>query len=359
LEQLVNLVERQPDIRALVERQFAVLSREQRIRRLRDRCSAEMYVCLKNIFGSERLDDILLREYAELNPEEQDVYRHVAVVQAMGGRVHRQLILRLLGVEAGRLQALLTPLEGIVTEYDILPRDGLYGWTTRHDVIADVIATYKFAAPDELYALLRRLIEGINPTVWLELESARAICINEWGIARLPNDEDQLTLFKKLISTIPGERIPRRRLIKKYLNIGRLDDAGQAIQAAYETIGQDNIIDRYRVYLAQARAEQTPGILDEDRIAMLYTAHSLALRCIRNAPSDRHNYRSLAEVGLALARRTGDTTELDDAIEKMKAGEELTLDPELSRDRRIIEQAARTFQLSSRAAADGSGSDVA
>lgn len=55
-----------------------------------------MFVCLKNIFGRTDLDYILLEEYAGLNEPEQDIYRHVAALQAMDARVHRQLVLRCL-----------------------------------------------------------------------------------------------------------------------------------------------------------------------------------------------------------------------------------------------------------------------
>jgi hypothetical protein len=192
IDHLVSLVDQQPRIRQLVEDSFLALGRHQRVAHLRDRCSADMYVCLKNIFGNDELDGILLREYADLAPELQDIYRHVAVIQAMGGRVHRQLILRLLNIESGTLQALLALLEGVVDEFDIDPAAGLYGWATRHEVIARVVATYKFAAMDELRDVLTRLIEGLNPTVWVELETARAICSSDWGINRLPHPDEQV-----------------------------------------------------------------------------------------------------------------------------------------------------------------------
>ena len=53
-------------------------------------------MCLKNIFGFEELDDILLSEFKGLPEEAQDIYRYVCAIQAMGGKVHRQLIVRLL-----------------------------------------------------------------------------------------------------------------------------------------------------------------------------------------------------------------------------------------------------------------------
>ena len=344
MEQLINLVEREPRIRELVEPRFSLLTRSQQLRRLRERCSAEMYVCLKNIFGSERLDDILLREYAELSVEEQDVYRHVAVLQAMGSKVHRQLILRLLGIESGTLKGMLQTLEGIVSEYDISARLGLYGWATRHDVIAAAISSYKFSDSDELYDLISRLIDGINPTVSLELDTARSICTTDWGIPRIPEPSRQIMLLRKMISILPGERTPRRRLIRKLLDLNQLDGADQEIQRARLDIGNDSIIDRYRVLLSLQRAESTTGILNEDRIAMLNQAKLLALACINDSPNDRHNYRVLAEVAVALSRRIQDLGPLDEAIDYMLEAEQVILDPELARDRRHFEQTRRDIE---------------
>jgi GTPase SAR1 family protein len=345
MEELVNLVERQPNIRSLVEQTFALLTRPQRIRHLRDRCSAEMYVCLKNIFGSARLDDILLREYAELNREEQDIYRHVAVLQSMGCKVHRQLILRVLEIESGHLSSMLELLDGIVSEYDINPRQGLYGWTTRHDVVADAISTYKFADAGELRELLDRLIDGINPTVWLELETVRAICTTDWGISHLPDAQEQIQLLKKVISIVPAERTPRRRLIRRFLDLGDLDSAEQEMTRVKAEIGQDDIIERYRALLYIQRAETTAGILNEDRLAMLQSARNQVLRCIENFPGDRFNYRTFADVGVSIARYSGDLKVLDEAIERMKHAESSILDPELMKDRRRYEQVRRNYAL--------------
>jgi hypothetical protein len=145
IEALVNLLQTTPSIRALVDTSFLTMSRAEQIRRLRYRCAADMYVCLKSIFATDALDAILLREYAALEPALQDTYRHVSALEAAGTRIHRQLIIRLLGIQADKIGGLLALLDGLGEEYDIQPEDGLYGWQTRHPVIATTIARYKFA----------------------------------------------------------------------------------------------------------------------------------------------------------------------------------------------------------------------
>jgi hypothetical protein len=67
-------------VRALVEGGFSGFSRTERRRRLTQRCEADMFVCLKNIFASEKLDDIIIREYETLNLPFQEVYKTVAAM---------------------------------------------------------------------------------------------------------------------------------------------------------------------------------------------------------------------------------------------------------------------------------------
>ncbi len=347
---MVNLVDQQPEIKKLVEDDFLLLGRLDKMRRLRNRCSADMFVCLKNIFRNENLDNILLQEFADLEPSARDVYRHVAAVQAMGGRVHRQLVVRLLGVDAGGLQSLLGQMEDVVSEYDVNHTMGLYGWSTRHDVIAAVIATYKFADQDELYQLLERLIEGLNPTVHIELETARAIASNDMGINRISDVERQKVLLHKLIAVVPAERTPRRRLVRLFLKQNDLPEAERAITNSQKDVGEDNIINRYRAVLAMQRAEHLVGILDEDRQAMLPEAERLAKACISRQPSDRYNYRALADVGVIFARRFSNLRLLDEAITAMRGAESEIPDPDFSQERGRFEAQRRRYAATSGAA---------
>jgi len=341
IERFVNLVEQQPPIQALVEDAFSNLNHQQRVRHLRDRCSAEMYVCLKNIFGFEELDDILLSEFKQLEPAPQDIYRYVCAIQAMGGKVHRQLIVRLLGIEAGQLATLLGQLDGVISEHDINVNRGIYGWSARHDVIANVIATYKFGDPEEQRELLRDLITGLNPTVWVELETANAMATSEMGIDRLASHQEQVQLLTELVGVVPGERTPHRRLVKKYLQADDAFSARRAIDAATRDLGQDDIIDRYRVRLLELRASRTANLMIEDRVALLHEARSQADKLLQRRPDDRHNYRLLCDVGIALLRLNGDGTVLEAGIRAFKLAEDAIPDPEFIADRKYYEQMLR------------------
>lgn len=341
MERLVNLVEQQPDIHALVDDSFLALNHHHRVRHLRDRCSADMYVCLKNIFGAEELDDILLREFKELDDAPQDIYRYVCAIQAMGGKVHRQLIVRLLGIDGGLVMSMLGQLDGVVFEEDIDARRGTFGWSARHDVIAEVIATYKFGDPEEQKDLLRSLIAGLNPSVPLELATANAIAGSDMGIGRLPSREDQIDLLTSLIAVVPSARTPQRRLVRKYLDAEDAAGAKQAIESASRNLGQDDIIDRYKVRLVMLRSANTQNLMLEDRVSLLHEARSQAEKLLFRRPDDRHNYRLMCDVGVELMRIRGDFSVLEYGIEKFRAVEDDIPDPDFVEDRKYYEQVLR------------------
>lgn len=341
---LIELTSQKPDIRELVEDRFLSLPRGEQIRVLRERCAADMYVCMKNIFASEELDFILLREYADLDEPAQEIYRNVAALDATGARVHRQLIMRTLGIDAGGLMATLTALTGIVSEYDIDPRNGLYGWETRHREIAKTIARYKFAAPADLEALFSSLIASINPSVRLEREAAKALCTDdEFGIDKLADGAKQIELLRRIVRLIPGEGIPRHRLIRHLIDQQRLDEAAKELRDAIDSIKINPVLGRYEVLLLIRKAQLTPGLMDEDRAAILLNAQALALKNVDRYPTDLHAFRIYGDVAVALASVGGGTAALDDAIERARGAESRILDPAQAEIRRRLETERRKF----------------
>lgn len=329
IEELVNLIDSQSSIRCLVDANFSNLNRVEQIRRLKSKCSADMFVCLKNIFATDDLDAILLREFAALADHLQDLYRHVSALEASGTRVHRQLIIRTLGITAQQISALLLQTEGLVDEYDISVSEGLFGWATRHEVVAQMIAKYKFSDQSELFSLLERVIDNINPTLPLEQRTLRNICTSPYGIPRITDYRKQLELFEKLIRLAPGERVPRHRMISTLVYNGQIDTASQAIRDAEDKIGIDAVICRYKVKLAIYRAEHTSGILHGDRLAILRDAEGIAKNGVRRFPLDKYTYGSLMEVGLAFAEISRDTSMLDEALQLSREAHEKIMDPQL------------------------------
>jgi hypothetical protein len=201
IDHLVNLATAEPAVGALVQPEFALLTRGAQVQQLRLRARADMFVCLKNVFATEELDNILLQEYAELSEDQQAVYLGVAAIQAICGRAHRQLVLRLLDIRADQVADLLGNLSGIVDEYAIWEREGLYGWETRHPVIAEIITRYKYSSQDDLYRFLEDVIEHTNPTVRVELGAILEMCNADYaevGLAMAELNGDTTVLDEAL-----------------------------------------------------------------------------------------------------------------------------------------------------------------
>lgn len=325
---LVSLMQTKQQIHELVDPPFAQKSRREQVELLRRRCKADMFVCLKNVFATEALDDILLREFAGLDELHQDIYRHVAFLEATGAQVHRQLVLRLLGIEPAVMSGALRVLEGIVDEVDIDPREGLFGWSTRHRLIARTIARYKFASDEERAFFVERVIGGANPSEYIEREMLRALCDRDFGIGSLQDERSRENLLRQIIRRVPSERVPRHRLIALLLDQHKYSEADREIDIAIDNAKLDPPLARFKVAAALMRANETPGIMTEDRIAIVLDARRLALKAIERFPRDRFAYRSYFDVGTALARLSGDTDVAEDAYQRMVEAFDELLDPD-------------------------------
>lgn len=338
---LLDLTDRRPAIREMVEQKFLHFSRAEQIRILRERCAADMYVCMKNIFASEELDFILLREYGELDQAAQEIYRNVAALDATGARVHRQLIMRCFGIEAGSLMGILSSLTGIVSEYDIKPADGLFGWETRHREVAKTIARFKFAAQADLNDLFESVVSSINPSVRLERDTAKALCTDEFGIDRLADPAKRIAILRSIVKLLPGESIPRHRLIRHLIDHEQLDEAERELRVAIESIHRNPVLGRYEVLLLIRKAQLARGLLDEDRVALLLHGQGLALKNLERYPLDLHAYRIYGDLAIALAVHGGGVDVLEDSLKRAQDAEATILDPTLVEVRLRLEEELR------------------
>lgn len=334
---LINLVDRNSAIASLVQASFKSLSRAKQSEQLRRKCSADMYVCLKNIFATENLDTILLAEYDELEISLQEYYRYVAALEAIGTKVHRQLVIRILNMNADQVQSTLDGLRGIVDEFDIKPSDGIYGWSTRHIVIARKITEYKFSSSSELENLFDAVIDNINPSVPIELQSVRDLCDVEHGIGSLPDFGPRLRLYQRLIEIAPGERIPWHRYIRELLNEEDLEQVEFAIRDAKTAVGADAPIDRYSVRLLIARSKLLKGISGMDRKALLRKAYDLALRNSERHKYDKTSFYTLCECAIELINVGEDHTILDEALHRLRLAIETIADPDMNQKLRQYE----------------------
>lgn len=341
---LVALAGSRPQIRRLVDQSFASLSAAEQRQRLRQRCRADMFVCLKNIFLSEGLDQIILQEYAGLEDGLQDIYRLVSAIEATGAQAHRQWVMRLTGLESSAIPGLLNTLEGVVDEFDMNANEGIFGWSTRHPVIAQTVTKYKYSEDEDRESLLESLVDSLNPTVYVEMRSLVELCSSDYGIGSLNDDASQLRLLRRLVRRVPQERVPRHRLVRKLIDIGAWEDADTELRMAREEIGLDSPLQRYQCLLLIRRAEDVAGLLLEDRIAILREARRLALKHVERYPDNRYAYRTHMEVAESLARVAGDSSELEVAKDLISSASDRLLDPELQRDMNDVAALIRRYE---------------
>lgn len=331
IESLLSLVETVPELKSLVEAGFGGFSRTERRRRLQDRCEAGMFVCMKNIFGSEKYDDIILREYATLEVACQDVYRYVSVMEHSGIRVHRQMVMRILGIQGGTLSALLTNLTDIVHEYNVNEREGIFGWRVRHHVIAGIISRYKFYDLEKIVELFNTVIDNISPTFDIEIRTIRELCNIESGLSVIPDKRVQNNLLRKMMSVAPGERVPRHRLIRNLIELGEFEKAESEIRIFEKDFGYEAPVARYRIQLMIARATETPGLLREDRVVILEQARELATATATRYDSNKYVLGTYCELGVETFKLTGSMVVFDDAMKLLKRAEGRLGDPDVTR----------------------------
>ncbi|MDU8357653.1 SIR2 family protein [Pseudomonas syringae group sp. J309-1] len=330
VDELLTLVDTNPELKPLVENNFSGFSRAERKRRLTVRCESDTFVCLKNIFASEKFDDIVLREFASLPEDYREVYRLVAAMESSGINVHRQLVIRLLGIPAQNVTASLTNLVDIIHEYVISEKDGIYGWKGRHPVITDIISQYKMTDIKEYFSLFEKVIDNIVPTYDVEIRTIRQLCGFEKGINRIPDKHVRNKLLRKMISIAPGERVPRHRLIRNLIDINELEKADTEIRLFENDFKADGPVHRFKIMLLLARAERTLGILDEDRIAILDKARALASHAVDRYKDNKDIMRIFCDVGIEVFKKTKDMSVFDEAMGKLRLAEERIGDPDIT-----------------------------
>jgi SIR2-like domain len=357
IERLLSLVDINPELQHLVESGFTGFSRTERRRRLVQRCEADMFVCLKNVFASEKFDDIILREFSDLEASCSDVYRYVAAMESAGIRVHRQLVVRLLGISAGAIPSILSGLDGIVSEYEINPREGIYGWKVRHDVIAAIIARYKFYELDQQIELFSRVIDNISPTYDIEVRTIRELCNIETGLPRIPDKKIQNNLLRRMLSIAPGERVPRHRLIRNLIALGEFEKAETEIRIYEKDFKREAPIDRYKILLLIARATETKGLQPSDRSVIIEQARELAAASVDRYDGNKHVLGAYCEVGVHAFKLNGSHKIFDEAMSVLRKAESRLGDPDITRmvvryERRLSAQEISVAESDSDASAD-------
>lgn len=333
IRELCHLATNSPPLRALVERSF--LRQTPRVQRetLERRCSADMFVCLKTLFSSESLDEIVLKEYAAIDSPFQDVYRTTAALEAAGALPHRQMVLRLTNLPVSLVSSALEVLEGLVDEPEPnhYASPGIFSWRTRHEVVATLIARYKYSSPEELKALLEDVIATANPSYYEEARTLRELCNSEHGVRALPDVDDRIYLYRRIVEALPADRVARHRLVRELISAERLGDAEAELKGAIAEVGLDPPLQRYRVRLHIVRSRGA-GLLPEDRRAILERAMTEAEKGMSRFGDSKYMYFATADVAEEWFDVTGERGQMDWARHLLEKAYEDLLDPDL-RDR--------------------------
>jgi hypothetical protein len=154
-----------------------------------------------------------------------------------------------------------------------------------------------------------------------------------------------------MIEVAPAERIPRHRLIRTLLHMNDLEGVDEALRDAAANVSLDPPLARYKVRLLVRRAEQTKGILEEDRIAMLREALRVANENAKRFPGDMHAYITIADVAATIAERLKDPAILNQALEQLEEASESLLDPILTKALDDYRARARRIEAAAKRAA--------
>ncbi|MGB7407488.1 MAG: SIR2 family protein [Pontixanthobacter sp.] len=338
VDRLIELIDSSDQIRPLVENSFIGFSRQQKRTRLIEKCEQDMFVCLKNIFATDNFDAIILKEYNDLDDGLQEIYKLVSAMEASGVRVHRQLVLRAIGLPANQISMALNRLEGIVDEYEVSQKLGIYGWRTRHSVIATIIAKYKFSDQADYEKLFEHVISSLSPTWEIERRTINELSSFDTGIRRLSDVAAQNRLLRQMISVAPGERVPRHRLIKNLIDQEQFDVAETEIKVFESDLGRDGPVARYRALLLMRRALNTPGLADSDRLVMLEDAFARAISSQERYSNNKTVFYIACEIGLHIIKFKNDFSSFDDALRRLKLAEARLEDPDISRQIRAFER---------------------
>lgn len=338
IDSLLRLIGDAKEIRRLISQSFRSKTPAKQKKELLRRSQGDMFVSLKTLFSTESLDWILLNEYAALEEYPREIYKIVSALEAAGLTVHRQLVLRLLNISPNYLSSYLSSLDGLVEEHDNRSSDGIYVWQTRHKRIAETISKYKFSDLKDLLELLNKVAENINPSVDLERRFIADVCNSEFGIRRLPNAEDRIELYEKLIKLDPKNRVPRHRLIGELLEKDDLHLASVTIADAESTVGSDPPIQRYKCLL-NIELSQQAGLMDEDRRALLRIAKSEAEKGIKLYQDSMYQYFAFNDAAKQWHILTNSHEWLEESLTNLRKASDRLLDP------RIREEASATERI--------------
>jgi len=337
IESLVDLIRSQQSIRTLLDPPIGMASRPEQIDLVKQQAHGDMFVALKYCFPGTSLDEIVLREFADLPEDVQEVYKIACLLEATYAHASRQIILEVLGLDWTYISTITDRSRGVLDQRLVDAREGLWVWRTRHPVIAQVIARFKYGAnnEDELYYVLRKIVEALNAAMLLDRYIVPNLCDSEFAIGRLRDVSRRIELFEKLCERTTN-RIPWHRLIATWLELD-LATAEQVIRRAIAAVGLDSPIARYQVKAILARATDLQSLGTDDYVTLILDAETLARAALQRWPSNKYTYLSIGDVGEALMQATGSPRLVEEAIALIDGAYDDIFDDQMLRWRQRLE----------------------
>ncbi|MGN7977612.1 SIR2 family protein [Microbacterium sp. 22195] len=328
VKNLVALCRTVPEIRALLQPAFANSSARSQIDAVTQVCKADMFVALKYCFPGDTVDRIILEEFASLPEPVAEAYKCVALLEASHGIPARQLVMEVMGIDWSEIDGIVKNAQGILQQNLVHAKDGVYSWNTRHRVIAEIIAFYKFSDQSELIYLLQRIIRSLNSAMLLDRQLVPALCDNEYAIGRVQSTDEKVRLLE-LLASRSNNRVPWHRLIATHIRLGNISESASAISRAEAAVNLDPPIHRYKIKLDLLRAADLKSLGTDDYLALLQTARISAEWGIARWTNNKYAYLAHQEVAREIFEATGDRQYLDDSAAWMREAYDEILDEDL------------------------------
>jgi energy-coupling factor transporter ATP-binding protein EcfA2 len=327
---LVQLCRSVPDIKALLQPNFANSSAKSQIEAVTRVCKADMFVALKYCFPGDTVDRIILEEFAGLPEVVAEAYKCVSLLEASHGIPARQLVMEVMGISWDEIDAIVKSAQGILNQYLVEHRDGIYSWNTRHKVVAEIITYYKFSDQSELIYLLGRIIRSLNSAMLLDRQLVPALCDNDYAIGRVEDPAERIKLLE-LLAARSNNRVPWHRLISTQIRLGNISESASAISRAEAAVGIDPPIHRYKIKLDLLRAQDLKSLGTDDYLALLQTARLAAEQGIEKWANNKYTYLAYLDVAREIFESTGNREYLDNSAAWMREAYEEILDEDLLR----------------------------
>lgn len=332
-------------IRNSAQQEFLALPQREMHEAIKYKCSKDPFVAMKYLFNKESIDQIILKEFAQLDEDCQDIYKLVAFLESSGAEVHRQMVLRLVHFAVSDLMDKLKILDGIIFETSPNKKNSdIYLWRTRHSVIANIVSKVKFFHPNETEELVRKLIRTSNPTHYIERKTLVNLCQRNSGIYKIPDPQKRIELLKEIVATSPTDRVPRHRIIKEYLDLNELGLAEQALDAARREAGHDAPLKRYEIMIEHQKYKSITGLQSRDLYAILWNCKNLALQAISDSQSDIRLYETAERICESFASDFNEGYHFCELSDLIHQNDSNLLDPEYKPTKDRIHRASQYYQ---------------